>query len=88
MAVEIKSYNELLGNMARKIIADTAVDDLRTGSVVLTLLEAAAANDFENNAAILNILELLNVDTIKNNDLDARGADLAPPARPRPRPDA
>lgn len=76
MAVEIKSYNEFLGNMARKIIADTAVDDLRTGSVILTLLEAAAANDFENNAAILNILELLNIDTVKNNDLDARGADL------------
>jgi len=33
--------------------------------------EAAAANDFENNVATLNILELLNVDSLKNNDLDA-----------------
>ncbi|NJO52554.1 MAG: hypothetical protein HC840_27690, partial [Leptolyngbyaceae cyanobacterium RM2_2_4] len=76
MAVTLRSYNEILGDMIRKIIANTPLNDLNDGSVILTLLEAAASNDYENNTAILNVLELLNVDAIKNNDLDARGGDL------------
>lgn len=76
MAVTLRSYNEILGDMIRKIIANTPLNDVNDGSVLLTLLEAAASNDYENNTAVLNVLELLNVDAIKNNDLDARGADL------------
>jgi len=76
MAVEIKSYNQILGSMIRKIIADTPLNDINTGSTLMTLLEAAAQVDFENNASILNVLELLSVDAIKNNDLDARAADF------------
>ncbi|NDE91499.1 MAG: hypothetical protein EB059_10275, partial [Alphaproteobacteria bacterium] len=75
MAIELKSFNQILGAMIRKIIAETPLNDINTGSVLLSLLEAAASNDFENNVAILNILELLNVDAIKNNDLDTRAAD-------------
>jgi uncharacterized phage protein gp47/JayE len=75
MAIQIKSFNQILGDMIRKIIAETPLNDLNTGSVLLTLLEAAAANDFENNTAILNVLELLNIDAVKNNDLDARAGD-------------
>lgn len=62
--------------MIRKIIADTPVNDINTGSVLLTLLEAAAANDFENNTAILNTLELLNIDAIRNSDLDAYASNF------------
>jgi len=76
MAVEIKSYNQILGEMVRKIIADTPLNDVNTGSTLLTLLEAAAQVDFENNASILNVLELLSIDAIRNNDLDARAADF------------
>jgi uncharacterized phage protein gp47/JayE len=75
MSIQIKSFNQTLGDMVRKIIADTPLSDLNAGSVLLTLLEAAASNDFENNVAILNILELLNIDTVQNNDLDARAKD-------------
>lgn len=82
MAIEIKSPNQLLGDMVRKIIAETPLNDIYTGSVLLTLLEAAASNDYENNAAILNVLELLNIDAIKNNDLDARAADYGLTRRP------
>lgn len=74
--INIKSYNEVLGDMIRKIIADTPVNDINKGSVLLTLLEAAAANDYENNTAILNVLELLNIDALRNNDLDAFGSNL------------
>jgi uncharacterized phage protein gp47/JayE len=76
MAVTLKTYNELLGQMVRKMIADTPLNDVNRGSVLLTLLEAVAANDFENNSAILSLLELLNVDVLKNNDLDLKAADL------------
>lgn len=76
MAVSIKSYNQLLGDMIRKIIAETPLNDVNTGSVLLTLLEAAAENDFENSTAILSVLELLNIDALRNNDLDARAADF------------
>ena len=76
MAIDIRSYNQILGEMVRKIIADTPLNDLNTGSVLLTLLEAAAQTDFENNASILSVLELLNIDATRNNDLDSRAADL------------
>lgn len=76
MAIQIKSFNQILGDMIRKIVSETPLNDLNAGSVLLTLLEAAAANDFENNTAILNVLELLNIDAIKNNDLDAKAGDF------------
>jgi len=74
--IDIKSYNEILGDMVRKIISDTPVNDINRGSLLLTILEAAAANDFTNNAAILNVLELFNIDALKNADLDAYGSNL------------
>lgn len=62
--------------MIRKIIADTPVNDINKGSLLLTLLEAAAANDYENNTSILNVLELLNIDALQNNDLDAYASNF------------
>lgn len=76
MAIQIKSFNQILGDMVRKIIAETPLNDLNAGSVLLTLLEAAASNDFENNTAILNVLELLNIDALKNNDLDGKASEF------------
>ena len=76
MAVKIRSYNEILGDMIRKIIADTPLNDIHPGSALMTLFEAAAQSDFENNASILNILELLNIDALRDNDLDARAQDF------------
>jgi len=76
VAIEIKSFNQILGGMVRKIIAETPLSDINPGSVFLSLLEACASQDFDNNVAILNILELLNVDAIRNNDLDNKAADL------------
>lgn len=73
--IQIQSMNQLLGAMLRKVIAETSLTDINVGSAVLSLLEAAASNDYDNNVAILNVLELLNIDAVKNNDLDARAAD-------------
>lgn len=76
MSIEIKSYNQMLGNMIRKIVAESALNDINTGSVILSILEACAQNDFDNNVAILSLLELLNLNTLKNADLDTRAADF------------
>ena len=76
MAINIRSYNQILGDMVRKIIADTPLNDVNVGSALLSILEAAAQVDFENSASMLNVLELLNIDAVKNNDLDARAADF------------
>lgn len=76
MTINIRSYNQILGDMVRKIVADTPLNDVNAGSALLTLLEAAAQVDFENNASILNVLELLNIDAVRNNDLDTRAADF------------
>lgn len=74
--INIKSYNETLGDLVRKIRANTPLNDIHAGSALLTILEAVASNDFENNVSILNTLELLNIDTISNNDLDAYASNL------------
>lgn len=74
--IELKSFNQILGSMVRKIIAETPLTDVNPGSVFLSLLESCASQDFDNNVAILNILELLNVDSIRNSDLDNKAADL------------
>lgn len=76
MSIQIKSFNQILGEMIRKVVADTPLNDVNVGSALLTLLEAAAQVDFENNASILNILELLSIDAIRSNDLDSRAADF------------
>jgi len=75
MAINIRTYNEILGDIIRKIIAETSLNDVNSGSVLLTLAEACATVDFENNSSILNILELLNIDVIRDSDLDSRAAD-------------
>jgi uncharacterized phage protein gp47/JayE len=75
MAVSLTTYNEILGKLIRKLVADTPVNDINRGSVLLDLLEAVATQDFENNAAILSVLETLSIDSLKNADLDARAAD-------------
>jgi uncharacterized phage protein gp47/JayE len=76
MTIQIQTFEQILGAMVRKVIADTSLNDVNAGSVLLTLLEAAAQVDFENNAAILNVLELLSIDAVTDSDLDARAADL------------
>ena len=74
--IKLESYNEILGKLVRKILANTPISDIHDGSVILTLLEAVASNDFENNVSILNILELLNIDSLSNNDLDSYAYNL------------
>lgn len=76
MAVEIKSYNQRLGLMARKILADTGLSDLRVGSVISSILEAAAQSDFEIEASIVEMIKLFNIDTTEGADLDRKALEF------------
>jgi hypothetical protein len=75
MTVNIKSYQQILGEMIRAVLPNTPLNDINAGSVLLTLLEAAASSDFDNSAAILNVLELLSLNNTRDSDLDNRAAD-------------
>jgi uncharacterized phage protein gp47/JayE len=82
MTVKIRSYNEILGELARKVVADTQIDDIRPGSVIMTLLEAIAHSDFENSASAVSALDLFNIDAIKDTDLDNRASEFGLVRRP------
>ena len=47
---EVKSFQQIVADMAAKMAAETPITDFNTGSVVLTLLEAAAQEDFQQYA--------------------------------------
>lgn len=75
MAVIVKTYNQILGDILRKIKADTVISDFHEGSVMLTLAEAIAENDFVNASSILSVLQQFNIDAVSNDDLDKRAFD-------------
>ena len=75
MTVRLKTYNEMLGDWIRKVIIDANLNDVNTGSVLLTLGEATIDSDFENQAAILSVLNLNNLDALNGADLDRKGAE-------------
>jgi len=74
--MQLKSYNEILGQLVRKLKADSNLTDLNVGSVIRTLLEAVAQNDFENSASIMSILQLSNIDSVSGSDLDKKASEF------------
>jgi len=62
--------------MVKKILADTALSDMRVGSVISSILEAAAQSDFEIHASIVELIKLFNIDTTNGADLDRRAAEF------------
>lgn len=75
MTVSIKSYNQRLGVMVRKILTDTGLSDLRVGSVISAILQAAAQSDFEIETSIVEMIKLFSIDTTEGADLDRRAAE-------------
>jgi len=76
MTIRIKTYNEILGDLIRKIIIDTPINDLNEGSVSTVLLEAIADSDFETSTSILSLLNLSNLDALNGVDLDNKGNEF------------
>lgn len=77
MAVfEPKSFQQIVAAMAAKMSAETPITDFNPGSVVLTLLEAAAQEDFQQYIQMLQIIRNYNLDTTEGEDLDNRAFEF------------
>ena len=68
--IKLRSYQEILGLMAAKLMAQTDLTDISQGSVFLTLLEAAASSDFSTEGRLLQLLSLRNIDKAAGIDLE------------------
>lgn len=71
----LKSFQQITAGMAAKVAAETPITDFTDGSVVLTLLEAAAQEDFNQYVQMLNIIRGYNLDTTEGTDLDNRAQE-------------
>jgi uncharacterized phage protein gp47/JayE len=67
-----KSFPQITADMAAKIAAETPITDFNPGSVILTLLEAAAQEDFNQYIQMLQVIRNYNLDTTEGEDLDKR----------------
>lgn len=76
MAVVVPSYSEILGKMLRKVYSITGLNDTTKGSVLLTVLEAAAQNDFEQFGTLLQLLDNFSLDNTTGADLDKKAVEL------------
>lgn len=72
----LKSKNQILSSMVSKLLAETGINDINPGSVIMTLLETAATEDFQQYFQMLNIIRNYNLDTTTGNDLDTRVFEL------------
>ena len=61
--------------MAQTVLANSGLNDLSPGSVLLTLLQAAASEDFQQYYQMLQIIRNYNLDTTTNTDLDNRATE-------------
>ncbi len=85
MALTLKSFPQIVGSMATKVTAETPITDFTDGSVILTLLEAAAQEDFQQYVQMLNIIRNYNLDTTEGTDLDRKASEFGltrEPAKP------
>lgn len=76
MAVEVKSVSQILADMVRRITAETELTDVNAGSVLATLLEAAAISDYQNQVSILKILESTRLESLVGADLDTKAIEM------------
>lgn len=74
--VQFKSEAQIIGSMADRIKANTGLNDLNAGSILLILLEAAAQEDYAQYFQMLQILRNMNLDTTTGSDLDNRAFEF------------
>jgi hypothetical protein len=79
MAVTVRSVSQILSDMVRRVLAETALTDVSAGSVLSTILEAASLSDYQNNLAVLKLLESSRIESLVGTDLDAKAVEMAIP---------
>lgn len=76
MTITVKSVNNILADMIRKVVLDSPISDISEGSTIGTLLEAAALQDFQNQVAVLKVIESTNLQTLTGSDLDSKAREM------------
>lgn len=76
MAFTPRSFTEILNDMISYVQARTEVHDFSVGSVVRTILEAAALEDDEQYFQMTQLLEAFRIATATGEDLDRRLGDF------------
>lgn len=75
MAFTARTFEEILSDMINYVQANTIVSDFTVGSVVRTILEAAAVEDDEQYFQMTQLLDAFSIITATGQDLDDRLAD-------------
>lgn len=75
MAFTPRSFEQILIDMINHVRANTTLTDFTIGSVIRTILEAAALEDDEQYFQMVKLLDAFRLATCTGNDLDERAAD-------------
>jgi uncharacterized phage protein gp47/JayE len=71
-----RTFEQILMDMIAHVRANTKLTDFNIGSVIRTLLEAAALEDDEQYHQMVNLLDDFSYNTATGDDLDKRAADF------------
>lgn len=82
MAFVPRTFDQILQDMIAYMQSRTEVSDYNVGSVVRTVLEAAALEDDEQYFQMVQLLDLFSFTKAENEDLDRRLADFGLTRRP------
>lgn len=75
MAFQPRTFEQILTDMIAYVQARTALSDFQVGSVIRTILEAAALEDDEQYFQMVQLLDAFSLTTASGEDLDRRLAD-------------
>lgn len=76
MAFIPRNFEQILADMVSHVRANTTLTDFTVGSVIRTILEAAALEDDEQYFQMVQLLDAFRIQTAAGADLDERAADL------------
>ncbi|NBW98516.1 hypothetical protein EBR03_02975 [bacterium] len=68
-------FPQIMGDMVARIVSVTPITDINYGSVLTTMLEAAAQEDDEQYFQMLEIIRGYSLDSISSTDLDNRAEE-------------
>jgi uncharacterized phage protein gp47/JayE len=83
MAVELKLFPEILNRMVATVRAESDITDFNVGSVVRSILEAAALQDADQHVQLARLEDLFSIDLASGADLDKRAKDYSGLVAPR-----
>lgn len=77
--VELKSREQILGDLIRTILANTDINDVSAGSDIATLLESIATVMYQISVGSLKILENSDLNSLVGNALDKKAESMRLP---------